>query len=312
MAGGGGRDNIFTKNRTPEKITELVREAELSTSVAQFETELSSLLGELLAGYNNRDSELVQRRIETLRASLENEVDGEFDQLFGGSVAKRTYVDGLSDIDSLWVLNRTELAKVPPSEALARMQEIIQARLGEQKVTHGRMAITVDYNDGMNIQLLPVIKTPDGLKVPSSRRDAWSHIEPQGFRAALTKRNDECNKKLVPTIKLAKAILGTLPENQRLSGYHVESLAISAFAGYAGAKIPSAMLPHFFERAKTLVLEPIKDRTGQSIHVDEYLGPPNAPERQAMSHILERISKRMRNATRAGSKDQWRSLFGDE
>ncbi len=46
------------------------------------------------------------------------------------------------------------------------------------------------------------------------------------FQQALTKRNQQCGGKLVPTIKLAKAINGQLPANQALSGYHMESLAI--------------------------------------------------------------------------------------
>ena len=147
------------------------------------------------------------------------------------------------------------------------------------------MAVTIDYPDGMVIQLLPAVKTDDGrVQVPSSRRDGWSKINPVAFQEALTRRNRECADKLVPTIKLAKAVVGQLPEAQRLSGYHMESLAIAAFRNYAGDKTTAAMLPAFFERARELVLSPIKDSTGQSVHVDDYLGPANSEARQAASH----------------------------
>lgn len=115
---------------------------------------------------------------------------------------------------------------------------------------------------------------------------------------------------IIPTIKLAKAINGTLPEQQRLSGYHMESLAIAAFRNYGETKTTAAMLPTFFEKAKDLVLTPIRDNTGQSVHVDDYLGPANSEARVNTSHILGRLAKRMRNATAAGSKSQWRALFG--
>jgi hypothetical protein len=124
--------------------------------------------------------------------------------------------------------------------------------------------------------------------------------------------NDECGGKLVPTIKLAKAVIGTLPEVQRLTGYHVESLAIAAFRGYDGTKTAAAMLPVFFERARELVLNPIRDSTGQSVHVDGYLGDANSAERQAASHLLNRIAKRMRNASAHQSTDQWEALFGSD
>jgi hypothetical protein len=103
---------------------------------------------------------------------------------------------------------------------------------------------------------------------------------------------------------------GTLPETQRLSGYHMESLAIAAFRGYAGDKTTTAMLPNFFERARELVFSPSRDSTGQSVHVDEYLGPANSDARLAASHVMSRLARRMRNATATGSAAQWRALFG--
>jgi hypothetical protein len=58
------------------------------------------------------------------------------------------------------------------------------------------------------------------------------------------------------------------------------------------------------------VLSPIRDSTGQSVHVDEYLGPANNDTRLAFSHVLGRLARRMRNATAAGSAAQWLALFG--
>jgi hypothetical protein len=183
--------------------------------------------------------------------------------------------------------------------------------LGDKvEVTTGRLAVTVTYSDGMQLQLLPAFRTGSGVKVPSFRINDWSGISPERFQEALSRRNQECGGKLVPTVKLAKAVIGALPEAQRLTGYHVESLAIAAFRDYDGPKATSAMLPLFFERAQELVKKPIRDSTGQSVHVDGYLGDAESPERVAASHILNRIAKRMRNASAHQSGDQWQSLFG--
>jgi Second Messenger Oligonucleotide or Dinucleotide Synthetase domain len=313
MGGGGGGSSTFRRH-SPDTLREAVRKAEDESSVKQFEVKLGGTLTELLGAYNSRDAEAVKDRLDAIRAALQGEIEGTFDSLFGGSVAKHTYVDGLSDIDSLILLNDSALENHSPQRALEKMAAIVGAALpGTATVTHGRMAVTVDYGDGMIVQLLPAIKGADGhVHVPSSRRDAWSEINPMAFREALSKRNAECGNKLVPTIKLAKAIHGELPEGQRLSGYHIESLAIAAFRGYTGEKSTSAMLPALFERARDLVLSPIKDSTGQSLHVDSYLGPANSPERLASSHLLGRLARRMRNATAAASVPQWRALFGLE
>jgi hypothetical protein len=190
------------------------------------------------------------------------------------------------------------------------MERILRERLPKEiDIGHGDMAVTLTYPDGMSVQLLPAIRTEQGLNVPAAGKSGWSEINPERFREALTRRNEECAGKLVPTIKLAKAVIGLIPEQYRLTGYHVESLAIAAFAGYEGTKTSASMLPYFFERAKELVRSPIKDRTGQSIHVDEYLGPENSDVRRTTSHLLGQLAKRMRNASAAQSKDQWQSLF---
>jgi Second Messenger Oligonucleotide or Dinucleotide Synthetase domain len=307
--GGGGGGGPFV-NRTPAELSKKIRETEDDTAIKAFETQLGGLLSELLAKANSRDVELVQDRLQEIKDTLEGPLERSIDSLFGGSVAKHTYVDGLSDIDSLLILNDTSLEGRSPSQAIANVAEIIQAELGnDAAVSSGRLAVTIKYPDGMEVQLLPAFRTKLGLKVPSFRRDDWSNISPESFQNALSTRNAQCGGKLVPTIKLAKAVLGTLPEGQQLTGYHVESLAIAAFRDYQGARTTAAMLPVFFEKARELVSKPMRDRTGQSIHVDDYLGPEGSRERTAANHLLSRIGKRMRNASAHMSQDQWKALF---
>ncbi|MBR0955233.1 CBASS oligonucleotide cyclase [Bradyrhizobium canariense] len=308
--GGSGGGNVF-QHRSPEQLAKQVRKAEDETTVKVFETDLNSLLGELLASANSRNVDLVQDRLSEIKDELSDTLEESVDLLFGGSVAKHTYVDGISDIDSLLVFSQLDFEGDKPSAALERISEIIRNAVPTSAtVAAGRLAVTIEYKDAMQIQLLPAFRTNGGLRVPSFLRDGWSHIAPQEFQKALTARNDECGGKLVPTIKLAKAVIGTLPEKQRLTGYHVESLAIAAFRDYQGAKTSAAMLPVFFERARELVLQPIRDSTGQSIHVDGYLGETNSASRVASSHVLGRIAKRMRNASAHMSHDQWKALFG--
>lgn len=312
MGGGGRRGGVFD-GRTPRELAELIRKSESRAADAEFASKLGDELGGLLALYNNRDTELVKQRLDEIRTQLEDAVDDKLDLLFGGSVAKRTYVDGLSDIDSLLVVNDTKLEQRTPQSALNYITRILQEHLGgEADVSQGQMAVTVEYGDGMKLQLLPAVRSGDRMEIPSSRGDKWSEIEPRGFRQRLSEANAECSGKLIPTIKLVKAILCNLPESQRLTGYHVESLALKAFRGYDGEKTPAAMLPAFFDRAKDLVLKPIQDDTGQSTHVDEYLGVSDSQARANASHILGRIAKRMRNASVAGSIPQWSDLFGVE
>src|ERR1700733_11059741 len=198
--GGSGGGGTFS-GRSPDQMSQLVRKAESSTASAAFETRLSGIFGEQLAAFNSRDNLLVQERLSSLKSHLENELEGTLDHLFGGSVAKRTYVDGLSDVDSLLLINDTRLVGSAPSAVLDVICDELRNRFASSaQVTHGNMAVTVEYPDGMSIQLLPAVRTSTGtLRIPSSRHDDWSHIDPKTFQEALTRRNEECGGKLIPT-----------------------------------------------------------------------------------------------------------------
>jgi len=307
MGGSGGGWGYWPPINLAPRIASVGEQAE----AARFESEVSDLLRDYLQNFNNRDTASVRDRLDEVKELIADDIADTIDQNFGGSVAKHTYVDGLSDIDTLVILNGTELAS-SPQKARERVSAILAERLGPGcDVSVGRLAVTVKYSDGMEIQLLPAIKKDDGgLKIQSARRqDRWSHVNPRGFQQALTKRNQECSGKLVPTIKLVKAINGALPEAKQLSGYHIESLAIAAFRNYQGPRNTSAMMREFFSKAPDLVKQPIKDSTGQSVHVDDYLGPASSARRLAASQTLSRIERRIQTATAARDLDGWRDLF---
>lgn len=309
MAGSGGGP---FKNRTAEELAVRVRQIEDSMSDAAFGSDLARVMDVLLGAYNGRDVGLVRERLDAALDAIQDSTEGSLDQLFGGSVEKHTYVDGLSDIDALVFVNNTDLSNGTPRELLQWMHDVLSGKMtGVVEISHGKMAVTIEYSDGMEIQLLPAIKDRDGeMFVPSSRTDDWSRIAPQEFSGALTRRNEECGHKLVPTIKLVKGVLAALPQSQALSGYHIESLAIDAFRGYEGVTTTVAMVPKFFAAAKELVLSPIRDRSGQSLYVDEYLGPSNSAARMAAAHLMGRIETRMRNSTALSSIEQWKAILG--
>jgi hypothetical protein len=97
-----------------------------------------------------------------------------------------------------------------------------------------------------------------------------------------------------------------------LTGYHVESLAIEAFKSYEGPKDTKAMAERFFEFARERVLSPIKDRTGQSLHVDGYAGKKNSVCRRLIAQNLDRVGRRIKNANATQSLDKWRRILNQE
>src|SRR5437868_11411682 len=112
MGGGGGGGPFFS--RKPSDLAKQVRQTEDATTIREFETRLAGLLAEKLASANSRDVGKVSDRLDEIKGALEGPLENSIDSLFGGSVAKHTYVDGMSDIDSLLILNDSTLERSKP------------------------------------------------------------------------------------------------------------------------------------------------------------------------------------------------------
>jgi hypothetical protein len=305
MGGGGGGYSI-----SRGELEQLRREAEERTRRSLLDAEINQMLGEELARINDRDTATIGRYLDAIAEALGDRVE-DFERLqFGGSVAKHTYVNGLSDVDSLVVLKSADLGELTPTELRNRFARALRRRLSAAEVsdvTVGQLAVTVHYRDGTEIQLLPAVHKGDRLAISSADGSSWKTIHPRSFARALTEINRQQRGAVVPAIKLAKSIIEQLPRGAQLSGYHVEALALGAFKDYDGPRAPRAMVTHFFDSASEAVRRPIKDTTGQSHHIDENLGPPDSAARMTASRHLARLRNQMRSAS---SVADWRELVG--
>lgn len=305
MGGSGGGGGGYFGSEPPEKLAEMVRQEQLATKGQTFDAEVSAQLHVLLAKHNDRNAESVNAHLDEVAKALEKESSGHVDFLFGGSVAKRTYVAGLSDVDSIVILDDSSLGRKKPSAVVEYFCERLKDRFPKTDVVADGFAVTVKFSDG-DVQLVPGLRAKgDALRIPSDDVRGWRTIDPAKFRDALTSINVQMASKVVPVIKLAKAINGSLPEPVRLSGYHVEALGVEIFHGYAGAKNTKAMLQHFIDKLPERVKEPIADVTGQSTNVDDYLGPARSAKRETVSAAYRRVARRLLNAEGAKSVDQW-------
>lgn len=303
MGGSGG--GYFPSR--PEGLHSLIEKARESAEQQRLDTDIHGFLQDLLTSFNERDSEKIQEYLSRIQEILGKTVEVET-LLFGGSVAKHTYVDGLSDVDALIILDREDLAGKSPAEVLNIFHKSLQDQLTYDKVKSvekGSMAVTVIYRDGTEIQLLPAIRAGGKVFISSARSKEWNETNPKAFQRALTKANKRLNSALVPTIKLIKSINDVLPEQKRLMGYHIESLAVEAAKGYRGAKTVKALLTHTLDHASKRVLSPIRDVTAQSRTVDSYLGKAKSTKRRVIADALASIVRKLDAAT---SADQWKTI----
>ena len=190
------------------------------------------------------------------------------------------------------------------------MRDTIRGRVRQNPVSSGNLAVTVGYSGGTEIQILPAIRTnTGGVRIAEPGSTAWSNVvQPENFARKLTEVNHARNGRVVPVIKLAKAMADcyiTRP-SRKFSGYHMESLAIDAFMNYRGPQDPKSMLNHLLCHSMTAVKRPIADSTGQSRYVDEYLGPTNSDLRKRASTYFGQLRGKVNSCE---TKKEFNDLF---
>ncbi|WP_394542823.1 CBASS oligonucleotide cyclase [Priestia aryabhattai] len=304
--GGGGGYNIPSKT-----LSQLEQEKQDRINQEKLEADINQHIKDYFQRINNRDVEGINRHLETIKSALEKDIEGFIDLKFGGSIIKSTYSKGISDVDMLVQINNSHLRTAKPIEVLHHFKEQIQKRLPKTEVEIGKLAITVKFASGHEIQLLPSIKTETGYRIPRPGENKWSNvIRPSKFAEKLTNVNKSNGNKVVPLIKLMKNINASLPEQRQLSGYHLESLAIDAFKNPANTpKTYRGMIEHFCRHAQGAVLKPITDSTGQSVHVDTYLGNAGSSDRKKASNTFKQLLKKV---DKANSLNAWKDILGEK
>jgi hypothetical protein len=307
MGGGGGGSSSSYFPSDPTKLQDLIRQTREGTEQLRLDADVNTYLEQLLIRLNERNPEKTQAYLDEVMNVL-----GDYHEierlLFGGSVAKHTYVDGLSDIDALVVLQRADLQGKTPQEVLKIFFDSLEAQMTHDKVadlTQGKLAVTIDYQDGTQIQLLPAVRRGRDICIADANGTDWKTINPKIFHRELSRANERLNRVLVPTIKIAKSVLSGLPEDLRPTGYHVESICLDVTKGYRGPKTVKSLLLHVMTAAASRVLRPIRDLTNQSRNVDDYLGRPQSEARVKLSRAVAGIARRI-NA--AATVDRWKEI----
>ncbi len=260
--------------------------------------QINGCLRDLLRDYNNRDTETINRHIQVLRDALEQTNYDVLPTRFGGSLSRHTYVNGLSDVDVLARINDSTYSGQSPRAVIQKMAELIQQRLPNTMVRSGDLAVTVEYSDGIEIQVLPAIRTRNGYRVANPTRNKWSGvIHPERFAQKITQVNKANRGQVIPAIKLTKALAHRLIRSDRdkIAGYHIESLAVEVFKNYRGPTDLKSMVSHLTDYSSTAVQQPIKDSTGQSRHVDDYMGGKGSAARQRASANFRKMRDSINN-----------------
>lgn len=275
--------------------------AELAASSAgaqssQREIEINEFLESLLKDINSRDAEAIRRHLDEIEKTLGREIEGLDKILFGGSISKKTFVEGASDVDALVILDKAKYKDVSPKKLQDAFCDLLKQRFPRTEIVKGNLAVTVKFSD-YEVQLLPALRENGKVQIAGRGGATWtSPINTVAFTQRLTETNKSNGNKVIPAIKIAKNLLSQLPEKYQLSGYHVEALAVDAFSAYNGRYTLYDMTKHLLDHSVKRILSPMNDITGQSGTIDNYLGLKGSLDRQMASFHIKDIANRFSGA----------------
>ena len=296
---GGSGNSRYKSSGGLSQIVEIVSD---KTDEKFGATQVANFLQEKLVEINAHDYEAIDRHRRTIEDKLNNEFDVE-NIRFGGSHSTNTDVKGLSDIDMLADLGKFK-SDQSSDQAIQDFADAIRERLPNTKVSSGVMAVTVEFSDGLQVQVLPAFRYRDGYRIPDPNGEGWILTNPKRFARELTSANKKQSGQVVPTIKLIKSICDA--NNIEVSSYHVSNLALNAFKRYSGDKTYAKMLQYFFNQAKALCRKPTPDRSGQTKYID---GDLSKVDRTRMATALAQMETKVDEAIKSTSLDKWNDLF---
>jgi|LAHU01.1.fsa_nt_gb predicted nucleotidyltransferase len=280
------------------------------TETSSSKTHINQFLEEMLKDARISDEKVqnIKNRIDEIKNKLEK-CDVEIEDIsWEGSYSKKTYVEGLSDIDLLVCLGTysetTFEYKDNSRNALRRLAKIIHERYPKTSTEIGKMAVTVTFSDGIELQFLPAFKYHTGYKIPDPSGDGWIVSYPRRFKQELIERNKSLSWKLKPTIRLIKNLFEKNDIN--ISSYHLENLALTSLENYNGTNNYVDIITHILSKSKVKIFYKMPDISEQSTYVDDYLGNSHSEKR---GDISKKISK-IENSLKTLEYSKWEDLFG--
>ena len=248
---------------------------------------------------SKRDFERHMQYRNEAEDAINEGIDGSVDIVYAGSVAKGTYVEGISDVDNHVRINGTSLEKKSPAEVKAYIRQQLSKLPNVKSVTETSKTVTVIYKDGTEMQYVPVIKTKNGYRVADGKR--WSNVVYENrFRRDFQRTNKKCGGRLTTLIRILKKENADNPKGQRMSGHHIEVMANRIFKQAPASKTRDigVMAVYYHQHASRHIRHRMRDVTGQSTYVDKRsLGGPDSEARRVLSR---RFASRARRMNRLG------------
>lgn len=156
----------------------------------------------------NTESELAQRRHKRIREHIESawQLTNHF---LTGSYIRHTMTKKLKDVDIFAVIDpdgpQGELASGPGLDAVAALKEVLATGWPDVESDDNVVRINYKGEDVASYEVAPAFKRlRGGYRIPNGRE--WMDTNPRIHTKLVTAKNQACDEKFVPFVKMVKGI----------------------------------------------------------------------------------------------------------
>src|SRR5258706_5082431 len=198
---------------------------------------VADMFSDFLANLLIQNTETISLRYGELTAALNKKFrDTESktaNVLQVGSFGRNTGIDGISDLDMLYIMPKGEWETYRDGKQLKLLQDVkaaVLARYPQTDVRVDRLVVTVTYTD-FHIEIQPVFEEDDGsYKYPDTKNEgSWKITKPREEMEAMSEMDDAKNLNLKRLCKMARAWKNK--HGLEMSGLLVDTLAYNFLEG---------------------------------------------------------------------------------
>lgn len=269
----------------------------LENLVIQNSERISLRYGELTAALNKQFRDTESKTANTLQV---------------GSFGRRTGINGISDLDMLYIMPKGKWDTYKDGKQLKLLQdtkEAIKERYPTTKVRVDRLVVTVTYTN-FYVEVQPVFEQDDGsFKYPDTKDGgSWKITKPKEEMEAMSSKDDEKNNNLKRLCKMARSWKNK--HGLEIGGLLIDTLAYNFLSESSAYDTKSFLCYDLMSRDFFKYLSELEDQ--------DYYAAPGSRQRVKVRRKFQRKAKKAYNLCleaiaaeeQKNVNEKWRRIFG--
>lgn len=277
---------------------------------------VSEMFSEFLENLVIQNSETISLRYGELTAALNKQFrDTESktaNTLQVGSFGRKTGINGISDLDMLYIMPKGKWDTYKDGKQLKLLQDAkdaIKARYPSTTVKVDRLVVTVTYTN-FHVEIQPVFEQEDGSFMYPDTKDggSWKITKPKEEMEEMSSKDTEKNSNLKRLCKMARAWRNK--HGLQMGGLLIDTLAYNYLCGTTEYDGKSFLYYDWLSRDFFKYLSELDDQ--------DYYAAPGSRQRVKVKRKFQRKAKKAHNLCleaiaaekQKNVNDKWRRIYG--